>query len=95
MPFYEMSLLMAIGLSAVLAFLQVLMRQQVHQARFGNQEISPWDNRFSNDLLGRSGIWKLHRHVYERSLLRSLFVTVLVALILCVAAAIYGFFYVR
>ena len=67
MPLYEIVFVMAVVLFAALSFMQVIMRQQVHQARFGNQEISPWDGRFSNNLLGQYGIWKLHKRAYERS----------------------------
>jgi hypothetical protein len=95
MRLYEIASLIAVGLFAVLAFLQIIMRQQVHDARFGNEEISPWGARFSNGLLGQCGIWKLHRRAYQRSGLRFLSLAVSVALLLFVGAAVYGFFYVR
>jgi len=61
MPTYEIALLIAVALFAALSFMQVIMQWQVHQARFGNQEIGPWDVRFSNSLLGQYGIWKMHK----------------------------------
>lgn len=47
MPLYESAFGVAVVLFAALAFMQVMMRQQVHHARFGNQEIGPSDVRFS------------------------------------------------
>jgi hypothetical protein len=95
MPLYEIASVMAVVLFAALSFMQVIMRQQVHQARFGNQEISPWDGRFSNNLLGQYGIWKLHKRAYERSGLRSSFVAVSVALLVSIVVGLGDFLYVR
>jgi len=95
MPAYEIASLTAVLLFLALSVMQVVMRQQVHQARFGNQKISPWDVRFSNSLLGQCGIWKLHKHPYERSLLRSSFVAVSVALLISIIVVVVDFLYVR
>jgi hypothetical protein len=95
MPLYEIAFGVAVVLCAALTFMQVIMRQQVHQARFGNQGISPWDVRFSNDLLGQFGIWKLHKRAYERSALRSSFVTVSVALSVSMIVGIWDLVYLR
>lgn len=94
MPVYEIASLISVVLFFVLSFLQVIMRQQVHQARFGNQEISPWDVRFSNSLLGQYGIWNLHKRAYERSFLRSFFIAISLALLACVIVAV-GSFLIR
>jgi hypothetical protein len=74
MPLYEAAFVAAVALFAALTFMQVMMRQQVHHARFGSHEISPWNERFSNSLFGQYGIWNLHKRTYERSGLRSSFV---------------------
>ena len=95
MPTYEIASLIVVALFAALSFMQVIMRRQVHQARFGNQEISPWDVRFSNSLLGQYGIWKMHKRVYERSGLRSSFVAASVALLISVIVALGDFLHVR
>jgi hypothetical protein len=95
MPTYDIALLAAVLLFAVLSVMQVVMRQQVDQARFGNQDISPWDVRFSNNLLGQHGIWTLHKRVYEQSLLRSSFTAVCVALLVSRLVAVGNFLYVR
>ena len=59
MALYGIAFTVAVILFAVLGFMQHVMRQQVHHARFGNQEISPWDVRYSNPLFGQYGIWTL------------------------------------
>jgi hypothetical protein len=74
MPLYEIAFGSAIVFFAALSFMQVMMRQQVHHARFGDQAISPSDVRFSNNLFGQYGIWNLHKRAYERSALRYSFV---------------------
>jgi hypothetical protein len=74
MVLYEIAFTVAAILFAVLGCMQHVMRQQVHHARFGNQEMSPWDVRYSNPLFGQYGIWTLHKRAYERSGLRSSFV---------------------
>jgi len=95
MPAYEIASLTVVVLFVVVCVMQVVMRQQVHQARFGNEEISPWDVRFSNNLFGQYGIWKLHKRAYERSLLRYSFVAVSVALLISIIVAVGDFLYVR
>ena len=88
MPLYEIAFVVAFILFAVLAFVQHIMRQQLHRARFGKQEISPWDERYSNPLLGQFGIWTLHKRAYERSRLRLSFLAILFAFL---ASLIVGF----
>jgi hypothetical protein len=84
MPLYEIAFVAAVILFGALSIMQVRMRQQVHHARFGNQQISPWDWHFSNNLLGLYGIWRLHKRAYERSGLRLSFLAVFVALLVSI-----------
>jgi hypothetical protein len=95
MPLYEIAFVVAAILFAALGFMQHVMRQQVHQARFGNQQISPWDVRYSNPLFGQYGIWALHKRAYERSGLRSLFLAVSLALLASLTVGFCHFLYVR
>ena len=95
MPLYEIAFVAAIVLFAALSFMQVMMRQQMHHARFGNQETSPWDVRFSNNLFGQYGIWKLHKRANERSGLRSTFVAASAALLVSIIVGVCDFLYVR
>ena len=95
MPLYEIAFAAAVILFAALAFMQVIMREQLHQARFGKQQVSPWDWHFSNNLLGLYGIWKSHKGAYERSRLRSTFLAASVAFLLSIIAGVCDFLYVR
>jgi len=95
MPHYGIAFLVAVVLFFVLCFMQEMMRQQVHHARFGNQEIGPWDVRFSSDFAGQYGIWKQHRRAYERSGVRFSFVVVSAALVTSIFVGICDFLYVR
>lgn len=95
MPLYEITFGVVAVLFFALVFMQVMMRQQVHHARFGNQEISPSDVRFSSDLFGQHGIWNLHKRAYERSALRSSFVAASVAFLVCTIVGICDFLFVR
>lgn len=95
MPQYEIAFVVAVILFAALAFLQHIMRQQVHRARFCNQEISPWDVRYSNALLGQYGIWTLHKRAYERSGLRLSFLAILLALLASLVVGFGHLLYVR
>ncbi len=95
MVLYKIAFGVAVVLFASLAFLQVIMQRQVHHANYGNQEISPWDVRFANNMFGRHGIWNLHRRAYERSKLRSLFLVLAVAWIVSVSVALLDFFSLR
>jgi len=95
MPLYEMAFGVAVVLFAALAFMQVMMRQQVHHARFDNQEISPSDVRFANNLFGQYGIWNLHKRAYKRSALRSVYVAASVAFLVCAIVGVCGFLFVR
>lgn len=95
MPLYEIAFGVAVILFSALGFMQHVMRQQVHHARFGSQEISPRDVRYSNPLFGRYGIWTLHKHAYERSGLRSSFVGVSLALLLSLTVGLCNLLYRR
>ena len=95
MPLYEVAFVAAVILFGALSLMQVRMREQVHHARFRNQQISPWDWHFSNNLLGVYGIWKLHKRAYERSGLRSTFVAASVALLMAIIVGVCDFLYVR
>jgi hypothetical protein len=95
MPLYGIAFVVAVVLLAALVFMQVVMRQQVHHARFGNQQISPWDVRFSNNLFGQFGIWKLHKRAYERSAVRFVFATVSIALLVSTVVGIWDFVYLH
>jgi hypothetical protein len=95
MPLYEIAFGVAAVLFATLSFMQVMMRQQVHHARFGNQEINPSDVRYSNDIFGQYGIWNLHKRTYERSALRSSFVAASVAFLVCAIVGVCDFLFVR
>ena len=66
----------------------------MHRAEYGNQQISPWDNRFRNSLLGKEGIWNALKRAHPKSTLRSLFLAVLYAAMLAVLAGICDFLYV-
>jgi hypothetical protein len=95
MPLYEIAFVVAAILFAALGLMQHVMRQQVHQARFGNQQINPWDVRYSNSLFGQYGIWTLHKRADERSRLRSTFLVVSVALLASLIVGFCHFLYVR
>jgi len=94
-PVYEIAFAVAVVLFGALAFMQVIMRRQVHNAGYGNQEISPWDVRFSNNLFGCYGIWNLHKRAYERSGLRFSFLALCLALLVSVTVAVCDFLYLR
>lgn len=64
-----------------LCFMQVIIRNQVHRAKFGSKEIKPWDVRFGNSFLGPQGTWQLHKRAYKRSTLRSMFIVICAGLI--------------
>jgi hypothetical protein len=95
MPLYEIAFVAAAILLAALSFMQVRMREQVHHARFGNQQISPWDWHFSSNLLGLHGIWKLDKRAYERSGLRSTFVAASAALLVSIVVGVCEILYVH
>jgi len=95
MPLYEIAFIIAIVLFGALALMQERMRQQVHQARFGNQEISSWSLHFSHNLLGLPGIWKLHQRAYERSNLRSSYLAVFITLLVTIILGVCDLLYVR
>jgi hypothetical protein len=85
MPTYLIAFIISGVLLAALAFMQVTMRRQVHEANYGIQEISPWDVRFANDL---GIIWKLHKRAFEHSALRSWFLALSAAWIASVLFAV-------
>jgi len=84
-----------IVLFLALSFLTEMMRRQVHEARYGNQQIGPSDVRFVNDLLGQNGIWDSHKRLYRRSRLRACFLTVIMALLFCFTLGAYLYFQAR
>ena len=88
MPMYKGAFIVAAVLLMALAFMQVHMRQQVHHANYSGPEISPRDMRFANSMFGAYGIRRLHKRTYERSTLRSWFLSLLFAWIVCVAVAL-------
>jgi len=71
MPVYLIAFILSGLLLVALVFIQVTMRQQVHEANYGHQEVSPWDVRYANDM---GTIWKLHKRAFEHSALRSWFI---------------------
>jgi hypothetical protein len=76
-----------------LAVMQVIMRRQVQNAKYGigSPEISPWAVRFANEMFGSHGIWNAHKRAYERSALRSAFVVVSAAWLAFVLLALVAF----
>ena len=83
---YEITIVVyLVVLFIALALLNYVMRRQVHKARFGSEEISPWDGRFVNDLFGESGLWNSHKRLYQRSRLRLWLVTLSIAFLICLA----------
>jgi len=95
MRLYEIAFVVAAVLFGALALMQHAMRQQVHHARFGNQEINPWDIRYSNPLLGKYGIWTLHKQAYERSGLRLSFLIIFAAFLASLAVGFWHLLYLR
>jgi hypothetical protein len=83
------------ALFLALVFIEEAMRRQVHHARYGNQEVSPWSVRYVNEFFGQYGVWNLHRRLYERSGVRLWFWAVLVAFFVCLALAACGYVYLR
>ena len=92
MPLFGIAFAVAALLFLVLVILQTVLRQQVHEARFGVQEIHPRDPRFANDL---GVIWKEHKRVFERSALRTLFLAVFIAFALSALIGLGIFLYVH
>lgn len=80
-------------LLAPVAVIQVIMRRQVHEAKYGagSSEISPWDARFVNGMFGKYGIWNAHKNAYEHSTLRVSFVLLAVAWLVSVMVAVVAF----
>ena len=97
MPLYKIAFILSGLLLVPLAFMQVMMRRQVHNANYGvsGAEISPWDLRFVNAIFGKYGIWNLHKKAYERSALRSSFMIVGIAWLAVVLFAALGFVLAR
>ena len=94
MPIYKIAFGVVVVLVTVLAFMQVTLRRQAHEATYGNQGISPRDVRYANSLLGQNGIWNLHKRAYKRSGLRSLFLIVSGMVVLSFLVALCDFLYV-
>ena len=61
MPLYLISFAVGIVLLAALAAIQATMRGQAHHAMYGHDDVKPMDVRYTNDFLGNSGIWDLHK----------------------------------
>jgi hypothetical protein len=80
------------GVAAVLffslGFLQEVMRGQVHRAKYGYEEISPWDVRYVHGDFGPHGIWKSHKQLCQRSAVRLTFLVICAGLIACIALII-------
>jgi len=76
--------------SVVLFFAAILttelIRRQVHEARYGSRQISPWDNRYVGSVFGRFGIWTLHKQVFLQSRLREFLVALVAAWAISLAA---------
>lgn len=87
-PLYKSAFSVAAVLLVVLALMQVHMRRQVHHANYGNDAVNPWDTRFVNSMFGIYGIWNQHKRAYEQSGIRSWFLGLLFAWIVCVALAV-------
>jgi hypothetical protein len=91
---YEITIVVSlVVLFIALTLLNYMMRRQVHEARFGSEEISPWDVRFVNDLFGESGIWNSRKRLYQRSRLRLWLVTLSIAFLICLAVGACVFLY--
>jgi hypothetical protein len=93
MPLRQVAFIFSCVLLAPLAVMQVIMRRQVHDAKYGmgSPEISPWDVRFVNEMFGEHGIWNAHKKAYERSALRSLFIVFSAAWLVSVLFAVLAF----
>jgi hypothetical protein len=78
MALHQVALICSCVLVVLLAVIQVIMRRQAHDAKYGigNHEVSPVEVRYSNDMCA---IWKAHKEVFERSALRSVFIVLFVA----------------
>ena len=76
-----------------LAFIQVVMRRQVHDAHYGtgSKEVSPWDPKYVNAMFGKYGIWRFHKQAFARSGVRSAFVGLAVLWAVCVLVGILAF----
>ena len=90
----------AVGASLVVVFFALVliaeaMRRQVHEGRYGNQQVGPWDAHFVNTLLGQHGLWNSHKRLYQRSRLRSCFSALLIALFICFVVGAYVYLYAR
>jgi hypothetical protein len=90
MPLYQIAFLCAGVLVVPLAVIQVVMRQQAHDATYGfGAEISPFDARSLSDMIS---IWRAHKRAYERSVLRCTFIVIAVAWLVSVLVATFAFF---
>jgi hypothetical protein len=68
MGLYQLAFAAGIVCFFAVAVIQVSLRNQVHRAYYGTQEIRPFDVRFANDLVT---IWKMHKREFETSILRT------------------------
>jgi len=88
----------AVGACLVVLFFALIlivetMRRGVHEARYGYQQIGPWDVRYVNDFL--FGIWNSHKRLYPRSRVRLCFAALLIAFVICFAAGLCIYLYAR
>jgi len=95
MPLYLIAFAVVIVLLFALAAIQATMRGQVHRAMYGQGDVKPMDVRYTNDLLGSSGIWNLHKRAYQHSQLRYLFWWVLGGCLVCLVLGVFDFLRVR
>src|SRR5215467_6195778 len=93
MPLHRVAFICSGVLLVPLAVIQVIMRQQVHDANYGigSPEISPWDVRFVNEMFGEYGIWNAHKKAYQRSALRSSFIALSAAWLVSLLVAVVAF----
>jgi hypothetical protein len=93
MTLHQVAFICSCVLLAALVVMQVIMRRQVHDTKYGigNPEISPWDLRYLNEMFGKHGICNAHKKAYERSALRSLFIVFSAAWVVSVLVAVLAF----
>jgi len=93
MPLHQIAFMCSGVLLVPLAFIQVAMRRQVHNANYGlgSPEIGPWNVRFVNPIFGQHGIWNLHKKAYARSALRQAFIVFSAVWLISVLVAVIAF----
>jgi hypothetical protein len=93
MPLYTAAFICCALLGFPLAVIQVLMRRQVHDAKYGvgSPETGPWNVRFINELFGKNGIWNAHKQAYKRSVTRLAFIVFSAASLISALVALVAF----